>query len=280
MWRKRVNVGVIILTSLLVVSVLVPMIQCSREAARRTQSKNNLKQLGLALSNYAEVFQGFPPGGVFNLERRGYHGWMTSILPFLNASPFYGFVDFNEPWDSAQNAGLFLNADPNFENPSEPQLHRHWEFPVAHYSANSHIMAVNRFVQLKSIDNRAQVFLVGELDGDFLPWGCPYNWRELDSLNSDPPTFGRSAKDGCQFLFVDGRVEFVTNDVSKDVLKQMGGEDLTGFKANPLNIQRPSTFPCPSDALSITWSSDQGVLTKIGRDIHGNVKSEERRRGK
>lgn len=280
MWQKRVRMSVAALIGLLVVGVLFPMILHVRETARRTHSTNNLKQIGLALSNYADVFHGFPPGGIFNAEGRGYQGWMTSILPFMDASPFYTFVDFNQPWDSTTNAGLFLNNKPNYENPGEPQEHRHWEFPVAHYSANAHIMAVNSCVNLESVEQQKQVFLVGELDGDFVPWGCPYNWRELVSLNSKPPTYGRSTGDGCQILFADGRVEFVSNDIAPKVLKVMSGDDLSGFNANVLNIQRPPAFPCPSDALWISWSSKEGELVKVRRDIHGNVKSEERRRGK
>ena len=266
--------------SLLVASVLLPTIEISREAARKTQSRNNLKQIGLALHNYADVFQGFPPGGIFNLEGRAYHGWMTSILPFLDASPFYNFVNFNEPWDSPENAGLFLNPNSCFENPSEPKVRSHWEFPVAHYSANAHVMAINSFVKLGDIARTDQLFLVGELDGDFVPWGCPYNWRELNSINPKPPTYGRSTRDGCQFLFVDGRVEFVSNEVSKDVLKAMSGEDLVGFHENKLNIQRPAVFPCPDDALFVSWSVNNGNLIVVRSDKSGNEKGGENRGAK
>lgn len=272
MWQKRINVAVIILTILLLLSVILPMILASRAAARKTQSRNNLKLIGLALHNYESTYQGLPPGGVFNFEGRGYHGWMTSILPFVISSPLFNSIDFNEPWDYAKNAGSFLTENTYYQNPDEPLSHRHWEFPLAHYSANSHVMAVNSFTKVKSIENSA--FVVGELDGDFLPWGCPYNWRELGDLNSNPPTYGRSTRDGCQFLFVDGRVEFVVNGTSHDILEKLSGEDLTGFKANTLKIQRPSEFPCSADALRISWGrANEGGMVEVRYDIHGNLKS-------
>ena len=222
MWRKRINVAVIALASLLVVSVLFPMILRSREAARKMQSRNNLKQIGLALYNYHQVDACFPAGGIFSLEGRGYRGWMTTIFPYLGDYPLSWSIDREEPWDSTKNAGSFLNENSLYENPSEPSPQRgKWEYPVAHYSANSHVMAVNSFTKLESIENAEQVFLAGELAGDFLPWGCPYNWRELGGLNTNPPTYGRSTRDGCQFLFTDGRVEFVANEVSADILKKM-----------------------------------------------------------
>jgi hypothetical protein len=227
------------------------MIQRSREAARKTQSMYNLKQIGLALHNYHDVAGCLPMGGVFNREGRGYHSWMIMIMPFVEASRLYNSIDFNEPWDTTKNAGSFLVEIKAYENPGEFSLNRNGEFPLAHYSANSHLMAVNSFTKVQTIEDARQVFLVGELAGDFLPWGCPYNWRELDSLNANPPTYGRFTRDGCQFLFVDGRVDFVANNVSSDILKKMGGEDLTGFNANQLKIQRPSAFPCPAGATRI-----------------------------
>lgn len=274
MWQKRINVGAIACTSLLVLCVIFPLIQQSREAARKTHSKNNLKQIGLALHNYADTYQGLPAGGVFDGTRHGFHGWMTVILPYMDDSPFYSYVKLDEPWDSKSNAGLFLNAMSCYENPSESSEHGHWEFPVAHYSGNPRVMAVNSYVNLDEIDK--QVFLAGELDGRFVPWGCPYNWRELNNLNSSPPTYGRSTLDGCQFLFADGRVEFIANDVSKDVLQRMSGRDLTGFNANLLTFQIPSTFPCPTDALWHTWNGRD----EVKRDIHGNVKFCQTRSGK
>ena len=279
MLQKRINVAAIVLTILLIAGVGVPWIQHLREVARKTQSKNNLKQLGLALHNYADTYSGFPPGGIFDLEGRAYHGWMTSILPYLDASPFYNFVNFNEPWNSPENAGLFLHPNQNFENSGEPVVHRHWEFPVAHYSANSHVMAVNTFMKLDDIPRNEKLILAGELVGDFVPWGCPFNWRELNSINSQPLTFGRYSGDGCLFLFVDGHVDFVSNNVSKDVLKQMSGEDIAGFKVNPLNVQRPLEFPCPDDALYVSWSVDRSRSDKslivIRTDKDGNEKRRE-----
>lgn len=268
------------LTGLLVVTVFPPMIQRGREAARRNQSRNNLKQIGLALHNYADTCGGLPPGGTFNLAGRGYHGWMLFLLPQMYSSPFYNYVNKDEPWDSTGNAGLFLNEESSYENPSEPKLQRYWEFPVAHYSANSHVMGANTCVRRQSIEHKERVFLVGELDGDFLPWGCPYNWREVVSINSRPATFGRATHDGCQFLFADDRVEFVSNNVSTDVLKQMNGEDLAALEANTLKVQRPTEFPCPPDALWFTWTYDGNGRVEVKRDIHGNVKSKERKIGK
>lgn len=268
MWRKRINVAVIVLTGLLVVGVGFPMIQRSRETARRMHSMNNLKQIGIGIYNYHDVVGGYPPGGTFSLEGRALHGWPTFLLPQMTVSPLYCSIDFNQPWDSSQNAGTFLNRYVDYENPGQVAKVGRWEFAVTHYSANPYLMADNSLTRLKFVESRGQVFLVGELAADFLPWGCPYNWRELNGLNSEPPTYGRSTRDGCQFLFVDGRVKFVANEVSPDILKSMNGEDLTGFKTNSAKIQRPASFPCPTDAIWLRW---EGQI-QVTEDVHGNIK--------
>lgn len=85
------------------VSLLLPAVQQAREAARKTQCRNNLKQLGLALHNYHDAFMTFPPGVVQarDLGQSGIigsgaphdqepaWGWGTFILPYLDQGPLY-----------------------------------------------------------------------------------------------------------------------------------------------------------------------------------------------
>ncbi|HEY4260516.1 MAG TPA: DUF1559 domain-containing protein, partial [Schlesneria sp.] len=85
-WIQAIAIaGVILLAALL----LLPAIQQAREAARRTQSKNNLKQFGLALNNYHDSHQSWPAGGTFSRDGHGMHGWAILLIPYLEASPLY-----------------------------------------------------------------------------------------------------------------------------------------------------------------------------------------------
>lgn len=85
---------VVIAIIAVLVSLLLPAVQQAREAARRTQCKNNLKQLGLALHNYHDVYNIFTAGyyGSFvdgsAQEQHGF-GWGTMLLPYLEQSPLY-----------------------------------------------------------------------------------------------------------------------------------------------------------------------------------------------
>src|SRR5829696_3724580 len=76
----------------ILVALLLPAIQAAREAARRSQCKNNLKQIGLALHNYESARGSFPPGFVSRaatVDGPGLGpgwGWATHILPYLEES--------------------------------------------------------------------------------------------------------------------------------------------------------------------------------------------------
>src|SRR4029453_12945484 len=71
------------------VALLLPAVQQAREAARRTQCKNNLKQIGLALHNYADVYGSFPPAYIADETDKPMHSWRVLILPFLDQDQLY-----------------------------------------------------------------------------------------------------------------------------------------------------------------------------------------------
>lgn len=95
----------------ILVSLLLPAVQAAREAARRMQCGNNLKQFGLALHNYHDTFKVFPPallnsgrtsGGTTNTTWgyregvRNHTGWLF-LLPFMEQTPLHAQIDFRFP---------------------------------------------------------------------------------------------------------------------------------------------------------------------------------------
>ena len=89
---------VVIAIIAVLVSLLLPAVQQAREAARRTQCKNNLKQLGLAMHNYHDTFNTFPPGHVAAIPANitssevGCWAWGTMLLPALEQSNIYNVL--------------------------------------------------------------------------------------------------------------------------------------------------------------------------------------------
>ena len=96
---------VVIAIIAVLIALLLPAVQQAREAARRTQCKNNLKQFGLAISNYHDVYQRFPNSyiariGVENgglVVDQNVSGIGTKLLPFIDQAPLYNLYDNSTP---------------------------------------------------------------------------------------------------------------------------------------------------------------------------------------
>jgi prepilin-type N-terminal cleavage/methylation domain-containing protein len=77
---------VVIAIIAILIALLLPAVQQAREAARRTQCRNHLKQLGLAFHNYHDAFNAFPIGAQVPIYQAN---WRVSILPYLDQAPLY-----------------------------------------------------------------------------------------------------------------------------------------------------------------------------------------------
>jgi prepilin-type N-terminal cleavage/methylation domain-containing protein len=104
---------VVIAIIAILVALLLPAVQQAREAARRTQCKNNLKQLGLALHNYHDQHLVLPPGYVSDYTSAGTDtgpgwGWAAMMLPQMDQAPLYQTIDFSVGIESPKHATVRL----------------------------------------------------------------------------------------------------------------------------------------------------------------------------
>jgi len=94
---------VVIAIIAILIALLLPAVQQAREAARRTQCKNNLKQMGLALHNYHDTFTVFPPGGTYLTGVAGQAGsWSTQsrLLPYVDQANLHNIINFSLGYSS------------------------------------------------------------------------------------------------------------------------------------------------------------------------------------
>ena len=105
----------------LLIAILLPAIQKTREAARRTQCKNNMKQIGLAISNYHDVHQVYPlnyGAGAYDGTNRG-ASWMQMVLPYIEHHDVYSSIRFGQPLNDSQNRGVAQAVITEFRCPSD-----------------------------------------------------------------------------------------------------------------------------------------------------------------
>jgi prepilin-type processing-associated H-X9-DG protein len=172
-----------------------------RESARESQCKNNLKAIGLALHNYHDRWQSFPPAYTVDAQGRRLHSWRVLILPFLGQQGLYNSIDLSQPWDSPVNAPFLATRPPEFGCPSD----------VAPGATSTNYVAVvgdkcvfrgEKSVSIQEItDGTSNTILVGEVVGTNIPWMKPDD-LSLSSFRG----FSSKHSDAVHFLMCDGSV--------------------------------------------------------------------------
>jgi prepilin-type N-terminal cleavage/methylation domain-containing protein len=187
---------VVIAIMAILVALLLPAVQIAREAARRTQCRQNLHQIGIALQNYHLAHECLPPGtvnetGPVRSEPQGYHhGWLTFLLPHLDERVLYSLVDTSVSIYDAKNAtvrktvvALLLcpsdpatrlsarNDDPAVALTSYAGVHHPVEAPID--ATNHGVLFLNSRVRYEDIsDGTSYTIFGGEIlrSADHLGW--------------------------------------------------------------------------------------------------------------
>ncbi|MBI3467567.1 MAG: DUF1559 domain-containing protein, partial [Planctomycetes bacterium] len=231
-------------------ALLLPAVQQARTAARRTQDRNNLKQIGLAMHNYHDVHNEFPPGTADAPELKPEQrlSWMASILPFIEQNAVYQTMDFKKAWDDDSNKGR-QTAVEQYHNPQLPQTVDDKGNALSHYAGmagvgedaptlpkndkRAGIFGYDRRVGVRDIrDGTANTIAVMDVKEKLGPWaaGGRPTVRALTKKPyiNGPDGIGGNFPGGANFLFADGSVRFVSEDVDPEVMEALatmaGGE--------------------------------------------------------
>jgi len=212
-----------------------PVIGYTGGAARRMQSQNNLKQLGIAVHLYHDEHDTFPPGMLAGKQGEALHGWQTLILPFFEQPILYERIDKEKPWNDLTNEEQFAHQIRSFLNPGVKRFGQSAGEPRSHYAANQHVIGGTRSLTFADFtDGTANTLLIGEAAGNFKPWGHPRNWRDpMIGLNTSPDGFGGPwPGGGTQFALADGSVKYLRDDIDPRVLRALAtpaaGDEISG----------------------------------------------------
>ncbi len=176
---------VVIAIIAILIALLLPAVQQAREAARRTECKNHLKQIGLAIHNYESSLRILPPGTVGQIAIAGddrMHTWLTLILPYVDQAPLHAQYDFNVPFDHANNAAVQRAKVPVYLCPSTPDLLINNQYAPGHYAGNGGSQATPTLrdgvhfprsaIRLRDLlDGTSQTIAAGEIALEVGGWG-------------------------------------------------------------------------------------------------------------
>ncbi len=129
---------VVIAIIAILIALLLPAVQQAREAARRTQCKNNLKQLGLALHNYHGTYNCFPFGQETGNSAPNDNEWsaISQLLPYFDQANVYNLLNFSLGISDASNTVPVFKELPGLRCPSDPQNNIAGRGGATNYLAN------------------------------------------------------------------------------------------------------------------------------------------------
>lgn len=212
-----VGTGIVVLP----IALLLPAIQKVREAAARTQSMNNLKQIGLALHMYHDVYGTLPPAALTR-DDQGLpcppYSWRVAILPFVEQESLYRQYNKQEPWDSPANTRILNSMPKLFAHPSRSKP---GDTATYYQVLTGKGTMFERQLSLGAIaagDGTANTFMVVEA-------GVPVPWTKPGDLTYAPdqplPQLGDPAAADFNALFADGTARRVQRKTKESTLRAL-----------------------------------------------------------
>ncbi len=200
------------------VALLLPAVQSAREAARRAQSTNNLRQLGLAMHNYHSVHKKFPAQASVNEDGKPLLSWRVHLLPYLDQIELYEQFHLDEPWDSEHNIKLLEKMPAVFSNPNLPSKTQTVYLGLV--SDNSLFQPGMGLPIRKITDGSSQTMMFVEANPNQLtPWTEP---SDLDFQPQQPLQGITGIRPGGFIAaFCDGSVQFISNNVNPQSIRAM-----------------------------------------------------------
>jgi len=202
-------------------ALLATAVQDAQGAARRTQSKNSLKQLGIAMHNFHDVHKSFPPHASFDKKGQRLLSWRVYLLPYLGGLKLFEQFHLDEPWDSPHNKKLIAKMPKVFADPSgktdKPGRTRYLA-PIGAktiFDGKAEGIAIRRIT-----DGTSNTILFVE--------AAPENaviWTKPEDLQINPKApkkglLGKEAK-GFYAAFADGSVRFIAASIKPGTLNAL-----------------------------------------------------------
>ncbi|QDT36740.1 DUF1559 family PulG-like putative transporter [Stratiformator vulcanicus] len=233
----KLEVAVVAAVIVVLIALLLPAAQQTRDGGPRNYCKNHLKQLGLAFHNYHDNYKMLPAHAYPISTGRLGHSWRTMLLPYLDQAALYDEFNFDKAWNDPANVRITDTDLIAFQCHQAP----HTFESETNYLVNigdDTAFPPGREIALDDItDGTSNTLLVFERSDSGIAWAEPqdFYYDEAQILNSGPPGFGLSSvhEGGGQVALTDGSVRFLADKLSPEIARRLilrnDGEEVGDF---------------------------------------------------
>ena len=229
--RKRLSLlDIVVLIGIVavLVALLYPNTRSAPSGGRRTQCKNNLKMIDLALYNYHDVYDAFPPAYTVDENGQRLHSWRTLILPWMEQDELYKKIDLSKPWDHPTNAEAFKTTPQTFRCPSS-DLPQGFTTYLAVVGENACFHPTKPRAISEITDGTSNTLMVIEVPvKQAVPWMSPQDADEQAVLRiSEHDEVAHTG--GVQAALADGSVRFLSatmNPETRRAVISINGEEV------------------------------------------------------
>ncbi|MBI1345688.1 DUF1559 domain-containing protein [bacterium] len=225
-WSRRrrqaftlIEVLVVLCIIAILIALLIPATrQSGRGEARRTQCRNNLKQIALALHNYHDAYGSFPQAYTVDADGNRLHSWRTLILPYIDQAALYKTIDLTKPWDDPVNAAASEKNIYGYACPSANVTSPKTTYMVISTPDSIFPGAEARKLE-DTTDGTSQTLMVIEVPGEqAIEWMSPYD-ADATVLEDFMVVSKNSHTGGRHGLLADGAVRFISENIDRKVLE-------------------------------------------------------------
>ena len=206
------------------VALLLPAVQAARTAARRAQSSNNLKQIGLALHTYHDANRRFPAAYSADKNGKPLLSWRVHILPFMESNSLYKEFHLDEPWDSEHNKKFIAQMPQELGSPFSAVAGEGKTTYLGVRGKHAFFIGTPGIRMGDVQDGLSRTIMVVEVDDKHaVEWTKPDDW-EYDENN---PKEGLTGVMPTVFnaLFADGSVRSIPLSIGNEALKALFTRD-------------------------------------------------------
>jgi prepilin-type processing-associated H-X9-DG protein len=202
-------------------ALLLPAVQAARTAAKRSQSSNNLKQIGLALHNYHDTYKQLPPPYVTDKDGKPLYSWRVLILPFMEQDALYRQWDKDKAWDSPENMALSNTMIASYRSPTETDPSPGTNYFVV--VGSDTIFPPDKAIAFNDVtDGMSNTIFVIETSGIPGSWAAPID-PKLEELSlqfgNGPGQIKAMYPNGTNILMADGSTRFLPQTTSSETLR-------------------------------------------------------------